>query len=699
LVTSYAPRRHDLAGPAVALTRELAVRHETVVCAVDRHALEYPDEVCAVIAEDRPADYTRAARILVECGVDAVLLEHDEHLYGGAGGAHVLELVRHLGERSVPLLVRLHGLPQPGRAEGRVVAGLVEAASAVLVPSAHAAGLVAGRIAGADRVVVVPPGAVAHTAAPSSPSLIDRLSGDGRVMTVLGPIRPERGLERTLQGVAKVAADHPDVRLVLAETGFDATGQGVSSQDERRDYLSELWELAHELGVAERTTMLAERLGPAERAWVLQRTTVLLAPWLPAERPAIGVLGEAMTAGCAMVTAPHPYATEVLATGAGVVLTGDDPEGLSQAVGRLLVDSAALAGMRQQARAEGPRFAWPAVAAQIAEVAASVAAGVSPSDGRVDARRDRVPVVPIRLDGLHLEVAGTGEIARLGIVAAALAGRGCAPVSGAEWMTSVEWSRRAVAGLTSGDAADDATAPAGWWVRGLVALAGPGLPPAVRDRARAGLRRSGGLGERAAATVDDAALAVLGLASTLPYGPLAGPPAQLWTDAVARLTTAGWGARRWPTWPWLTDRVTGVGVRVPHALILAGAADGDDDLVRLGQRALDWYIHRVGLGEADGVLALPDPGGETAADVAAVVEALVGAYTVTGARRYGRLARRAFGWYAGLNRSGDPAYDVSLGRCRDRVGRVATPVSVPATLAYLGAALALRDAGLVRVGR
>ena len=52
-----------------------------------------------------------------------------------------------------------------------------------------------------------------------------------------------------------------------------------------------------------------------------------------------------------------------------------------------------------------------------------------------------------------------------------------------------------------------------------------------------------------------------------------------------------------------------------------------------------------------------------------------------------------------VNRVGEPAYDVALGRCRERIGRAQTPVSVPATLAYLGAALTLRDAELARVSQ
>ena len=139
---------------------------------------------------------SRAARILDDRGVDAVLIEYDEGVYGGPGGAHVSALVEQLRARSVATIVRLHALPQTGRDSGRVVAGLVEAASAVLVPSAYAAGLVVGRVAGAQRVVVVPSPTLTPDAGgpassgPLARNLDARLTGGGRTLTVLGALRP-----------------------------------------------------------------------------------------------------------------------------------------------------------------------------------------------------------------------------------------------------------------------------------------------------------------------------------------------------------------------------------------------------------------------------------------------------------------------------------------------------------------------------
>ena len=675
LVSTYAPRRHELAGPATALVRELIRRHEVCVCAVDRHGLEYPDEVSAVITDDRPDDYVRAARILDDHGVDAVLIEYDEGIYGGPGGAHVSALVEQLRARSVATIVRLHALPQTGRDSGRVAAGLVEAASAVLVPSAYAAGLVVGRVAGAQRVVVVPSPTLTPDAGgpassgPLARNLDARSTGGGRTLTVLGALRPERGLERTLHGVAKVAADHPDVRLILGETSFPE-----STQDEREAYLDHLWAVAHDLGVTDRVTILAERLGPADRAAVLDRTTALLVPWLPADRPAFGVFAEAMSAGCALVSTRHPYATEMLASGAGLLLPDDEPEGLAEAVGRLLTDTARLAQARRSARAEATRFAGPAVAQRVVEVVESLG----------DRPQRILPLtVAVHVDDLHREVTDRHELAHLGLVAAALAGAGATVVAIPEWRASVEWSRRALAGLVAPDPGEAAEVD-GWSIRALAALSGPGLAPAVRDRARAHLARRwagpASVDHGSQLRVDDAALIVLGLRT--PGGPL-------WSAAVRRLTAAG--PTSGPAWPWPAERITGEAARLPHALIVAGTATGDAQLAGQGARALDWYVRRVGLGDVDGVFTLP--GGESATAVGAAVEALAEAYRVTGARRFGRFALRAFAWFAGANRAGEPAYEA--GRCRERVGGAApAPVTVCATLAHLGAAVALRDAGL-----
>jgi hypothetical protein len=77
------------------------------------------------------------------------------------------------------------------------------------------------------------------------------------------------------------------------------------------------------------------------------------------------------------------------------------------------------------------------------------------------------------------------------------------------------------------------------------------------------------------------------------------------------------------------------------------------------------------------------------------VEAFAEAYRATGRPHHGRLAQRAFDWFAGANRFGVPAHDPGTGTCLDGLGLDADGRRTPAAaLSYLDALLALVTADL-----
>jgi len=254
--------------------------------------------------------------------------------------------------------------------------------------------------------------------------------------------------------------------------------------------------------------------------------------------------------------------------------------------------------------------------------------------------------------------------------------------------------------------ADVEGAVPGWvvWTLGKVA-GGRAVPDLIRAQARH--QRDAGV-PAVPADLGATAYALLGLCGD----PELGPTARLsLTRAADRLDRAWLAATpRSTAWPWFAERLGGESARLPHALIAAGRRLGDAEMLCHGVQSLDWYARRAGLTIADGVLRLPRTaaadrstpdrsGAERSIDAAAMVEALVEAYRATGAAHYGRLARRAFDWFLGANRYAEPVYNPGLGMCREGVGRAtwAEPYTVVATLAYLGALLALVSADLVAI--
>ncbi len=159
-------------------------------------------------------------------------------------------------------------------------------------------------------------------------------------------------------------------------------------------------------------------------------------------------------------------------------------------------------------------------------------------------------------------------------------------------------------------------------------------------------------------------------------------------------------------WNWFEDELAYDNARLSQALISGGHALHRDDLTELGLESLRWLGDESGLG--DGVLRLvghhgrhrDEPtegtGDEQPLDAAALVEAELTAFAITGAAEHGVRATRAFEWFLGRNGLQKPLYDFATGGCSDGLGSEALNQNEGAesTLALHRAALLLDAAGV-----
>jgi glycosyltransferase involved in cell wall biosynthesis len=687
MVGPFPPHRSGLAGHIGELARALRRELDVVVCAVDRYGLTFSDDVVAVVGQDRLADYRRGARILAEHRVDVVLIHYDDAAYGGPAGAHVLDLAHELRLRDIPYLVQLHSLRRPADPSWlRTVAALGHGAVRVLVTTEHARSfLISRHLVEPARLRVVRVGAAGSaTSSPVRPVVVDAVAGAGRVVTTLGSIRPGKGLDTAIDALAKVAAARPDVRYVVA-----GTGEG---------YADELRGHASRLGLGGTVRILDTYLSAAEIADLLSRTDVYLMPGLPSERTWSGTLTGAVASGCAIVAGEHPYVTELLggARPAGLVVpaTADD---LGLAVLSVLDDPSIASSLHSGAARVGRTIDGARVAKRVAGVVREVVRPATIDTG--------VPLHALAA-WLTAEVGDDLEFdARRAVVAAAVLGAapGVVPAEASSAAASVVTARPAMA-RTAASRADAGESMAGLaiWAAGALAT-GSGVPEPVREEARAA---GPSWYDQLPLSALPCAYACLGLARLR-----SAQADRVLAQAAGRIDAAVLRAGRGASWPWFTARLDGEGVRVPHALIVAGLRLRDPSMVRRGLGALDWYTGRVGLGPADGVLRLPwsSSGVELATHAGALVEALVAAHAATGSSHYARLAVRAWQWFLGANRHAEPVYDSDGGWCRvgvhpqapdrtaDGLLTLVDGPSVSASLAFAGATLSLHGAGLVSV--
>src|SRR3954471_16943739 len=168
--------------------------------------------------------------------------------------------------------------------------------------------------------VLIPNGVAVHKYADAQP--LPGWPGEGGALGFLGRLdEPRKGLVVLLQAFARLAAERPQVRLLVA---------GPGDGDEIEDVLSpEVRDRVHVLGL----------LSEADKARMLASVDVFVAPNLGKESFGI-VLLEAMAAGTPVVASNIEAFRRVLDDGAaGVLVPVGDAEALARAAGDLLDDA------------------------------------------------------------------------------------------------------------------------------------------------------------------------------------------------------------------------------------------------------------------------------------------------------------------------------------------------------------------------
>jgi glycosyltransferase involved in cell wall biosynthesis len=282
---------------------------------------------------------------------DALLLQHEYGLFGGADGDEVLHLIDGL---KAPLVAVLHTvLLDPSLNQRSILERVVDAAEVVVVQS-HAARhrLVEVHRTEPHRVVVIPHGAAANFSGPPVVGLPKPM-----VLT-WGLLGPGKGVEHAVRAVAALGDRHPPATYVVAGQTHPKV-RAASGEWYRQGLIA----LAEDLGVSDRV-----RFDDAYRDWESLRALVrsadaVLLPYDSTDQVSSGVLVEALASGKPVVATGFPHAAELLAGGAGMIVPHGDSEAMAAALARVLYEPGVAEAMASAARREAQALLWPAVGA------------------------------------------------------------------------------------------------------------------------------------------------------------------------------------------------------------------------------------------------------------------------------------------------------------------------------------------------
>jgi polysaccharide biosynthesis protein PslF len=356
MVSTFPPTRCGIATFAESLARSLAHAGVSVDMVDLPGGPETPPHEAVLHRHQGPHDLPVTAYLLNT--FDVVILQHEFGIWDGDDGSGIVTL---LGALAAPVITVLHTVPSVATGgQRRALQQVLDLSDAVIVLS-HSAyrRLTRDFTVRPGSLEMIPHGATAlwHQR---------RDNKDDRAQRVLtwGLLGQGKGLEWGIRAMALLRDRGVTGEYVIA----GATHPNVR-RAEGESYRRSLLDLARNLGVADSVVLADEYLSDEGLAQLISESSLFLLPYDSREQITSGVLVEAIAAGGPVVATRFPHATELLSTGAGLLVDHRDPIAIADAVEHILRDGEASQRMRARSRELAAEMAWDRVGASYLSVA------------------------------------------------------------------------------------------------------------------------------------------------------------------------------------------------------------------------------------------------------------------------------------------------------------------------------------------
>lgn len=329
---------------------------EVFIVALNDHNQQYPyqEEVKLVIHQEQQADYLKAATFINLSGTDLCILEHEYGIFGGQSGVYILPLLHRL---EIPLVVTLHTvLKEPSYTEKAVLKEVCKIATKIVVMSHRAIEfLTAIYDVPKEKIVYIEHG-VPDIHLDELQSKKDTKFEDKKLLLTFGLIGRNKGIETVIHALPKVIEKYPEViYMIVGKTHPNVLRH---SGEEYRNYLQRLIK-SKDLG--DHVLFLNEFVDQKELFKYLAATDVYITPYTNEAQITSGTLAYALGVGCAVISTPYWYATELLADGRGRLFGFNNSDELAGILLELFDHPEQLKALQQKASAYGKEISWPRV--------------------------------------------------------------------------------------------------------------------------------------------------------------------------------------------------------------------------------------------------------------------------------------------------------------------------------------------------
>ena len=698
LIGNFLPRKCGLATFTTHTYTALTQRFPDLqvdVYAMDDHPgrYDYPAAVTRAIPQHDRAAYLDAARAIEASGAQALWIQHEYGIYGGAAGEFLIALIDRL---SIPVIATLHTvLENPNPDERRVMEALLRRCSRVIVMAEKGREMLK-RVHGAEaRKLVMIPHGVPDRAFADPDDFKARFGWQGReVVLTFGLLAPSKGIETVIEAMPEIAAARPESLYVI----LGATHPNLVAH-EGEAYRERLKALAADLGVSDHVAFLDGFVEQDELLDYLQAADVYATPYPNPAQITSGTLSYAVAVGKPVVSTPYVHATEILDEDHGVLVPFHDSAAFAREIVRLLADKPARMALAKRAYARGRTMLWERLAeAAMNELLAIIAAKprrfsraaqelapLKPDLAAVERMSDSTGMlqhsiysVPDRRHGYCID-----DNARALILMSKI--EDIDETVRDKW-TSIyaafvqyAWNhdQRRFRNFMNFDrtwceetGSEDSNGRA-LWALGVTARDAKALKH--RDWASALFDATASIALELGSP-RARAFAMLGAGAMLEAHPGHALSREILTRFGEELIALLDGNRR-PEWQWFEIVLAYDNARLPEALLRAGAALGRSEFTSVGLETLEWIVAQqtspegrfraVGTESFGRAYAPPLQFDQQPLEAQATVEACAAAYESTGEQRWIEEATRAYRWYLGANDLELPLASAQDGGCFD----------------------------------
>jgi len=317
----------------------------------------YPSEVTWKIDQNNITDYIHLANtITTNDSITGVIIQHEYGIFGGEEGEALLSFMKNCKK---PMLVTLHTvLPNPSSKMKQVTSQIIELASTVVVLTNNSKRIIEEVYPASVKKVFMVPHGIHQVTFSATPKYKMKLNLDHHILlSTFGLLSRGKGIEYVLEALPPVVKKYPSLLyLILGET------HPVIRRSEGEKYRAELAERIKQLGLENHVKFYDQYFNLSDLFTFLKATDIYISTSTDPNQAVSGTLSYALGTGRAVISTQFAQAKEIVTHKTGRLVPIKDSYALTKAMLDLLKDRKELRHMNRNAYEITRPMLWDTVA-------------------------------------------------------------------------------------------------------------------------------------------------------------------------------------------------------------------------------------------------------------------------------------------------------------------------------------------------